>query len=323
MIRWGLLSTAAINAEIIRAGAHAVAVASRSEARARAFADAHGIPRAHGSYEALLADPEVDAVYVSLPNALHAEWAIRALEAGKHVLVEKPFTGIGSEAEAAFDAAARADRVLMEGLMWRFHPQAAVLARLARESRPRVVRAVFGFDLPDRGDVRWSAELGGGALMDVGCYCLSAMRLVCGEPALVSADAVGDGVDARIAAVLRFPADVLGTLECGMDMPLRMGLEVVGAEATLHVVPWPQPGDITIERAGCEPEVVPAEPGGPVRARARGVPHGGRGRRAAPVRARRRGGAGAGDRGGQGERRRRTRSSPRRSVTCSPSRCSR
>ena len=263
MIRWGLLSTAAINVEIIRAGAHAVAVASRSAARAQAFADAHGIPRAHGSYEALLADPEVDAVYVSLPNALHAEWAIRALEAGKHVLVEKPFTGVGAEAEAAFDAAARADRVLMEGLMWRFHPQAAVLARLARESRPRVVRAVFGFDLPDRSDVRWSAELGGGALMDVGCYCLSAMRLVCGEPSQVSAEAVGDGVDARIAAVLRFPGDVLGTLECGMDMPLRMGLEVVGEDATLRVVPWPQPGDITIERPGREPEVVAAEPSDP------------------------------------------------------------
>jgi D-xylose 1-dehydrogenase (NADP+, D-xylono-1,5-lactone-forming) len=263
MIRWGLLSTAAINAEIIRAGAHAVAVGSRDESRARAFADAHDIPRAHGSYEALLADPGVDAVYVSLPNALHARWAIRALEAGKHVLVEKPFTGSAADAEAAFDAAERAGRVLMEGLMWRFHPQAAVLARLARESRPRVVRAVFGFDLPDRSDVRWSAELGGGALMDVGCYCLSALRLVCGEPEQVSAEAVGDGVDARIAAVLRFPGGVLGTIECGMDMPLRMGLEVVGEEATLGVVPWPQPGDITIERPGRAPEVVAARPQDP------------------------------------------------------------
>jgi xylose dehydrogenase (NAD/NADP) len=263
MLRWGLLSTAAINAEILRAGAHAVAVASRDEERARAFAGAHGIPRAHGSYEALLADPEIDAVYVSLPNALHAEWAIRALEAGKHVLVEKPFTGRAADAEAAFDAAERAGRVLMEGMMWRFHPQAAALARLARESRPRVARAVFGFDLPDRSDVRWSAELGGGALMDVGCYCLSALRLVCGEPEQVRAEAIGDGVDARIAAVLRFPGDVLATLECGMDLPLRMGLEVVGEAATLHVVPWPQPGDITIERPGRAPEIVAAEPADP------------------------------------------------------------
>jgi predicted dehydrogenase len=262
MIRWGLLSTAAINAEIVRAGAHAVAVGSRDEARARAFADAHGIPRAHGSYEALLADPEVDAVYVSLPNALHVPWSIRALEAGKHVLCEKPFTNRAADAEAAFAAAERADRVLMEGLMWRFHPQAAVLARLARELRPRVVRVVFGFDLPDRSDVRWSAELDGGALMDVGCYCLSALRLVCGEPERASAEAVGDAVDARTAAVLRFAGDVVGTFECGMDMAQRMELEVVGEEGTLRVVPWPAPGDITVERGGAT-ETVASEPGDP------------------------------------------------------------
>jgi xylose dehydrogenase (NAD/NADP) len=263
MIRWGLLSTAAINAELLRAGAHAVAVASRDEGRARAFADANGIARAHGSYEALLTDPEVDAVYVALPNALHAEWTIRALDAGKHVLVEKPFTGRAAEAEAAFDAAERAGRVLMEGLMWRLHPQAAVLARLARDSGPRVVRAAFSFDLPDRSDVRWSAELGGGALMDVGCYCLSALRPVCDEPERVRAETVGDGVDARVAAVLRFPADVVATMDCAMDALLRMELEVVGAESTLRVVPWPHPGDITIERPGRDPEIVAAEPQDP------------------------------------------------------------
>ena len=262
MLRWGLLSTAAINAEIIGAGAQAVAVGSRDEDRARAFAAEHGIPRAHGSYEALLADPEVDAVYVSLPNALHVPWTIRALEAGKHVLCEKPFTGRAADAEAAFDAAGRAGRVLMEGLMWRLHPQAAVLARTARELRPRVVRAVFGFDLPDRSDVRWSAELDGGALMDVGCYCLSALRLVCGEPEHVSAEAVGDAVDARTAAVLRFPGDVVGTFECGMDMAPRMELEVVGEAGALRVVPWPAPGDITIVRDG-ETETIASEPADP------------------------------------------------------------
>ena len=137
-----------------------------------------------------------------------------------------------------------------------------MLARLARELRPRVVRAVFGFDLPDRSDVRWSAELGGGALMDVGCYCLSALRLVCGEPERASAEAVGDDVDARIAAVLRFPGDVVGTFECAMDMAPRMELEVVGERGTLRVVPWPAPGDITIERGGGT-ETVASEPADP------------------------------------------------------------
>ena len=152
-------------------------------------------------------------------------WSINALEAGKHVLCEKPLTRRAADAEAAFDAAERAGRLLMEAFMWRYHPQTEALVRLAEEIAPlRVVRAAFGFRLPDEdtANVRLQADLDGGALMDVGCYCVSALRLLCGEPDRVSAELVGRaGVDGRFAGVLRFPGDVLGMFDCGFDVPPR------------------------------------------------------------------------------------------------------
>src|SRR3954447_16079258 len=137
-IRWGILSTARIAQRIVdgaRAAPNAelVAVGSRDESRAREYGERNGIPRVHGSYEALLADPEVDAIYNPLPNSLHVEWSVRALEAGKHVLCEKPLSRRPAEVEAAFDAAERAGRVLMEAFMWRFHPQTEALERLRRD----------------------------------------------------------------------------------------------------------------------------------------------------------------------------------------------
>ena len=257
-LRWGILSTAAAARPIVRAaraveGAEVVAVASRDLARAEAFAAEHGIPRAHGSYEALLDDAEVDAVYVPLPNALHVPWSIRALEAGRHVLSEKPLARRPADVEAAFDAAERAGRVLMEGMMWRLHPRVEALGRLAREAvgEPRTVRATFRFTLPDGPDVRRDPELDGGALMDVGCYCVSALRLLCGEPERVSAEAVTGptGIDERVVATLRFPGDVLGTLDCAMDAPQHASLELAGTAGRLLVAdPWPVPGHVTIER---------------------------------------------------------------------------
>ena len=161
-LRIGLLSTASINLALLggaRAadGIDVVAVASRSADRAESYAAEHGIGRAHGSYDALLDDPEIDAVYVPLPNSLHVEWSIRALEAGKHVLCEKPLTRHPQDAEAAFDAADRAGRVLAEAFMWRHHPQARRLQELASAGvvgRPRLVRAAFSFDIfgMDRSD---------------------------------------------------------------------------------------------------------------------------------------------------------------------------
>ena len=246
-MRLGLLSTARINRRVIAAAGatdavDVVAVASRDGARAEGYAREHGIPRAHGSYAALLADPEVDAVYVALPNALHVEWSIAALEAGKHVLCEKPLTRRAADAERAFDAAERAGRVLMEGLMWRHVPQTQrLLELLPAIGRLRAVRAHFSFPQPAPGNVRLSAALEGGALMDVGCYCVSALRLVAGEPEAVAAHQVlgGDGVDVAFAAALRFPGGVLGHFDCGMSMAFRHELEVVGTDGALFVAdPW-------------------------------------------------------------------------------------
>src|SRR3954468_11361124 len=227
MTRWGILSTARIAQRIIEGArlsqdAQIVAVGSRDLTRAQAYASEHGIPRVHGSYEALLADPEVDAVYIPLPNSLHVPWSVRALEAGKHVLCEKPLSRHPAQVAEAFDAAERAGRVLMEAFMWRFHPQTDELVRLVRDGAVgdvRVIRAPFGFNLPWLENVRWDPALEGGALMDVGCYCVSAMRLLCdAEPERVSGEQVlNHGVDARFAGVLRFPGDVLGTFDCGMD----------------------------------------------------------------------------------------------------------
>jgi D-xylose 1-dehydrogenase (NADP+, D-xylono-1,5-lactone-forming) len=248
-VRWGILSTARINLKLLAGARQApnvevVAVGSRDRARGEAFAAEHGIGRVHGSYDALLADDDVEAVYVPLPNSLHVPWAVKALEAGKHVLCEKPLTRRVADAEAAFDAADRAGRLLMEAFMWRYHPQTEALVRLLPEVAPlRIVRAAFGFPLSpdDRTNVRWQAELEGGALMDVGCYCVSALRLLGGEPERVSAEAVlaPSGVDVRFAGVLRLPNDVLGTIDCGLDVPPRGGIYVVGEGGTLIAEdPW-------------------------------------------------------------------------------------
>jgi D-xylose 1-dehydrogenase (NADP+, D-xylono-1,5-lactone-forming) len=245
-LRLGLLSTANINRKLV-AGARlvdevdVVAVASRSRERAAEHAAELGVERALGSYEELLADPGVDAVYISLPNSMHVDWSIRALEAGKHVLCEKPLARAVEPVEQAFDAAAAADRVLAEGFMWRHHPQADHLVELLpRVGELRVVRAHFSFALDAAtlgaaANIRLSGELEGGALMDVGCYCVSAARLVAGEPVAVSGQqAMGvDGVDVRFTATLGFASDVLAHFDCGVDTVDRAELEVVGSEGAL------------------------------------------------------------------------------------------
>ena len=248
-VRWGILSTARINEKLLAGareadGVEVVAVGSRDRERGEAFAGRHGIGRVHGSYEDLLADDDVEAVYIPLPNSLHVPWSVKALEAGKHVLCEKPLSRRTADVEAAFDAADRAGRILMEAFMWRYHPQTEAVVRLAREIAPlRVVRAAFGFTIAegDAGNVRLQGDLDGGALMDVGCYCVSALRLLCGEPEHVRGLAVigGDGVDVRFVGALRFAGSVLGTFDCGFDVAPRGSLEVVGAGGTLVAQdPW-------------------------------------------------------------------------------------
>ena len=184
LVTWGILSTADINRKVIP-GAHAsekvdlVAVASRDRARAEAYAREWEIPRAYGSYEDLLADPEIEAVYISLPNTLHAEWSIKALEAGKHVLCEKPFTRHPEEVDAAFDAAERSGRLLTEAFMYRHNPQTAKLVELVRAGaigELRLIRSTFSYGLYDHANIRLRTDVEGGALMDVGCYNVSGSR---------------------------------------------------------------------------------------------------------------------------------------------------
>jgi predicted dehydrogenase len=240
-VSWGLLSTARINDALLGAAPEMfTAVGSRDAARAEAYARERGIARAHGSYEDLLADPDVDAVYVSLPNGLHVEWTIRALEAGKHVLCEKPFDRRPAEVERAFDVAESKGLVLSEAFMWRHHPQTKRLVELLDRVAPvKLVRAAFSFPLDRPGDVRWDASLDGGSLMDVGCYCVSAIRLVLGEPSEVRGLAVGDDVDRNFAGVMRFESGALATFDCGFDLPPRDSLEVIGDGGTLFLAdPW-------------------------------------------------------------------------------------
>lgn len=247
-VAWGLMSTAPINDRILDAAkesdlAEVVAVGSRDAERAKGYARERGIPRAHGSYDELLADPEVEAVYISLPNGLHVEWTLRALEAGKHVLVEKPLSRRAEEVERVFDVADSADLVVSEGFMWRHHPQTVKLVQLLEEGTIgalRLVRVGFSFPLEiDRGpdDARFSAELDGGALMDLGCYCISAIRLVAGEPAsLVGKQVVGPtGVDVIFTGAFTHAGEVLSHFDCSFVVPRRAELEVLGEEGSLFV----------------------------------------------------------------------------------------
>jgi predicted dehydrogenase len=246
-IRWGLLGTSRINGKLLagaRLSAHAevVAVGSRSMVTAEAFAHTNGIERAHGSYEALLQDPGVDAVYIPLPNSLHHPWTLAALAAGKHVLCEKPYTRHPEQVDEAWDAADAAGRLLMEAFMWRHTPQADRLVELLPRLGGLVsVHSTFSHRLRDDSDIRVSAALEGGSLMDVGCYCVSAARLVAGEePDLVFGQQVttADGVDGRFTALLRFPSGLTATFHCGFDA-FSESLEVIGREGTISLPdPW-------------------------------------------------------------------------------------
>ena len=249
LVTWGILSTADINRKVIP-GAHAsekvdlVAVASRERARAEAYAREWEIPQAYGSYEELLADAEVEAVYISLPNTLHAEWSIRALEAGKHVLCEKPFTRHPEEVDAAFDAAEANGVLLSEAFMYRHNPQTATLVELVREGaigELRLIRSAFSYGLYDHANIRLRADVEGGALMDVGCYNVSGSRLLGGEPERVWGEAWygPSGTDWVFTGTLRFPGDVIATFDCGTALPNRDELEVIGSEGSLFLDdPW-------------------------------------------------------------------------------------
>jgi D-xylose 1-dehydrogenase (NADP+, D-xylono-1,5-lactone-forming) len=244
------MSTAAIN-RLFLAGVRdsaeieVVAVASRTPDTAERFAREHGIERALASYEALLADPEVEVVYIPLPNSMHIDWSVQALEAGKHVLCEKPLSRRTSEVDRAFDVAEREGRLLMEAFMYRHHPQTERLVQMVQEGavgHVQMIRAAFSFRARDRSDIRLAAGLDGGALMDVGCYCVSGARLIAGEPERVAAEQTvgGDGVDVAFTATMRFSGDVLAHFDAGLTLPPeRDELEVIGEAGALFLGdPW-------------------------------------------------------------------------------------
>ena len=249
LVRLGIVSTAHINRLLIP-GAHAsdkvelIAVASREQSKAEAYAREWGIERAYGSYDALLEDPDIDAVYISLPNTLHCEWSIRAVEAGKHVLCEKPLSRHPEEVEQAFDAAERNGRLLTEAFMYRHNPQTKRLQELVREGaigELRVVRSAFSYSLYDTDNIRLRTDVEGGSLMDVGCYCVSGSRLLGGEPEDVLGRAYTgpSGTDWVFTGSMRFPGDVFALFDCGTSLPDRDELDVIGTEGSLFLDdPW-------------------------------------------------------------------------------------
>ena len=269
-VRWGILGTGRINRKLI-AGAQQseaveiVAVGSRGQERAAAFAAEYRIARAHGSYEELLADEAVEAVYISLPNSLHHPWTMLALAAGKHVLCEKPYSRRPAEVVEAFDVADAAGLVLSEAFMWRHGPQVGRLLELLPVIGELVaIRATFCYRLEDPTDIRLRADLDGGSLMDVGCYCVSGARLLAGqEPERVYGEELrsATGVDSRFTGTLRFPGGLLAEFSCGFESA-HMGLEAIGTKGTIFL---PDPWHSTQGLLVVEGEEVRVEPTNPYR----------------------------------------------------------
>jgi predicted dehydrogenase len=268
-LRWGILSTARIGLRRVipaiaasETGALA-AIASRTQAKARDAAARFGIPRAHGAYEDLLADPDVDAVYISLPNTLHKEWTLRAAAAGKHVLCEKPIGLNAAEAQEMAGAASRAGILLQEAFMYRYHPQIERLDAMVRGGavgRPWLVRAGFTFTVGSEEDIRLDRTLGGGGLLDVGCYTVSISRLLLGEPERAAAAAIFErGVDVRLSGLLTFPKSTSALIDCGLRAAERQFCEVVGTEGTITLprpfLPGEDPALILLRRRDGEERV--------------------------------------------------------------------
>jgi D-xylose 1-dehydrogenase (NADP+, D-xylono-1,5-lactone-forming) len=270
-VKWGILSTADINKRLLPGAQESedvevLAVGSRDLDRAREFAAKWGIPRAYGSYEELLADPDVEAVYIPLPNTMHCEWSIRAVEAGKHVLCEKPMSRHPADVEAAFDASERTGRLLSEALMYRHNPQTKQLQELVASGvigELRLIRSTFSYSLFDTSNIRLRTDAEGGSLMDVGCYCVSGSRLLGGEPEVVAGQQfVGpSGTDWVFAGTMRFPRGVLATFDCGTSLPERDELEAVGTEGSLFLDdPWHCLNPVIELRRGGKVERIAVEP---------------------------------------------------------------
>ncbi|MFQ5742220.1 MAG: Gfo/Idh/MocA family protein [Acidobacteriota bacterium] len=266
-LRWGVISTANIGRAAVNPAIQAstngelVAVASRDDQRAREFAERASIPEYYGSYEALLDDERIDAVYIPLPNSLHREWTIRAAERGKHILCEKPLAMSAAECREMEQAAATNGVQLMEAFMYRFHPRTEKILEMVRGGvvgEPLMIRSAFTFRLSRPDNIRLNAELGGGALMDVGCYCVSVSRTIgASEPEEVWALAKWgtSGVDEQLVGTLRFANGMLAQFDCALTMERREAYEVAGTEGYLSVptafLPGTDDAIIREHRAGC------------------------------------------------------------------------
>ena len=246
-IRWGILSTANIGRRVIPAihashnGAVA-AVASRSLESAQAFAAELAIPRALGSYEALLADRGIDAIYLPLPNSMHAEWAVKCAEAGIPTLCEKPFARDAFEAQSIVDAFEKRGLLLAEAFMYRFHPQHAKVREILAAGGIgdlQFISSSFTFPINDDANIRLSKRLAGGSLMDVGCYCVNLMRFMTGEePTQVSASArfgKSSGVDEALAGTLEFPSGLIGSFQSGLRAHRQHSYTLKGSEGMISV----------------------------------------------------------------------------------------
>jgi predicted dehydrogenase len=259
-LRFGVLSTARIGlgqfipAAKVCAKGEVVALASRDETKAADAARSLGIARSYGSYEALLADPDVDAVYISLPNLLHREWTLRCADAGKHVLCEKPVAQRTAVAQEMVDACRRAGVVLMEAFMYRHHPQQQRVQALLAEGvigEPKLIRASFCFYMRNpQGNIRVNQRLEGGALMDVGCYTVNVSRLLFhAEPVEVTAFQqvpAQFGVDTTFAALLRFPGERLAVLDCSFEIGSGGKYEISGPEGSIRIDRAFTPGDADV-----------------------------------------------------------------------------
>ena len=244
-------------------GVTVAAVAARDLARAEAYALRHGLEGAYGSYEELLADPDIDAVYNPLPNSLHGPWTLRAIEAGKHVLCEKPFASNADEAAQVAQAASASGLVVMEAMHYRYHPLIQRLTEVAGELGPvRHIQAWTSFAIVNPGDIRYDYGLAGGALMDGGCYALDCLRLLGGDGASVTgaladpvdSGAVPEAADRSLAARLAFPGGATGWFESSFtrDGAFRADLHVICEDGLVHLdnFIFPHRGQLTATRKG-------------------------------------------------------------------------
>jgi D-xylose 1-dehydrogenase (NADP+, D-xylono-1,5-lactone-forming) len=247
-VRWGILGAAGIaKRRVVPAMQQSqhnevVAIASRTIDKAKAFAGELNIPKAYGSYEELIADPNIDAIYNPLPNSEHATWSILCAEAGKPTLCEKPLAKDATEAQTIVDAFARRNILFAEGFMYRFHPQTVKVKELVDSGVVgdfTSMQATFTFRIRSEEDIRLSKPLAGGGLMDVGCYCVNVMRLMTGqEPERARAIArvgIKSGVDEWLAGILAFPSGVIGHFDCGVRAQRTHSYEIRGTEGRILV----------------------------------------------------------------------------------------